>query len=324
MSDVAFVFSKKAHGASGTFAKSLDADFYPVSRFSLQKIFTIPKHKYYFVESIFALSYPVLKKKLLRQKSKIIFRCNSNLFSDERGRYFQGNFFTRRYIRFLLKNTDGIIAVSKMVQNDARKKTREEIGREIATKVSYSFVSDHKKWLSVKPDIKSKNFLHIGYIRHHKALDITLKAFGLINKEYPESVLFLAGISEDDLKRYGLQKIRGVYPLGFTSAIEQYAGKCAFYLATPRYEPGPTASVEAMAAGLVPIVNHRTGHQDHVEQLDKDLIIKSLDPEQVAKQVLEIMGRKDLKKLSDKSRKIALHYTKDKMIGDFKKTFYEF
>lgn len=324
MSDVAFIFSKKAHGASGAFAHSINADFYPVSRFSFHKIFTIPRHRYYFVESIFALTYPVLKKKILRQKSKIIFRCNSNLFSDERGRYFQGNFFTRKYIRFLLRNIDGIVAVSKMVQADAKRKYRQEIGKDIKTMVSYSFVDDFDKWLKIKPDLKSKNFLHIGYIRHHKALDITLKVFELINKKYPDSKLFLAGISEDDLKRYNLKKPKNVYALGFTKDIGRYAGQSAFYIATPRYEPGPTASIEAMAAGLVPIVNHRTGHQDHVEQLDKSLVIKTLDPGIVAKKILEIMERKDLKKLSDMSRKIALQYTKEKMISDFKKAFYEF
>jgi len=323
MSDVAFIFSKKAHGASQNFAKAVNADFYPVSRYSLHKIFTIPKHEYYLVESVFALTYPVMKRKLLRQKSKIIFRCNSNLFSNEPGRYFQGNFLTKRYIKFLLNNVDGIIAVSKMVEDDAKRRCKKELGKDIKTKIVYSFVDNPEKWLKVKPDIKSKNFLAIGYIRHHKGFDILLKTFEIIGKKHPDAKLFLAGTSDDDLKRYGLEKPENVFALGFTKNMDKYAEKCAFFIATPRYEPGPTASIEAMAAGLVPIVNHMTGHKDHVKKVSKDLVINSLDPKIAAKHILKIMERKDLKKLSDKSKKIALNYTKNKMLNEFRKAFSE-
>jgi glycosyltransferase involved in cell wall biosynthesis len=319
---VAFIFSKKAHGASETFARSLGADFYPVSRSSIYKIFTIPKHDYYLVESVFALTYPVMKRKILRQKNKIVFRCNSNLFSNEQGRYLQGNFFVKRYIKFLLRNTDGIIAVSKMIEDDAKRRCR-DFGKEMKTRIVYSFVDNKEKWMNVKPDFKSKNFLCIGYIRHHKGFDIMLKAFELIREKYPEAKLFLAGTDENGLKKYKLNKPENVYAVGFAKNLDNYMKQCAFYIATPRYEPGPTASIEAMTAGLVPIVNSTTGHRDHAEQVDKELIINSLEPEDVAKQAIKIMERKDLKNISDKSRKVALKYTKEKMIEKFRKAFYE-
>ncbi|MEM7819770.1 MAG: glycosyltransferase family 4 protein [Candidatus Aenigmatarchaeota archaeon] len=323
MSDIAFIFSKKAHAASQEFAKSINADFYSVSRYSLYKIFTIPKYKYYFVESVFALTYPVMKRKILREKNKIIFRCNSNLFSNEPKRYFQGNFFVRKYIKFLLRNIDGIIAVSKMVENDAKRRCKEEIGKKIKTKLVYSFVDNPEKWLNVKPNLKSKNFLYIGYIRHHKGIDILLKTFELIMKKNTNVKLFLAGIRDSDLKRYGLKAPNNVYLLGFIKDLEKYMEKCAFYVTTPKYEPGPTASIEAMCAGLIPIVNYMTGHKDHVKQVSKDLIINSLNPKDVANKILKIMKRNDLKKLSNKSRKIALKYTKEKMLTKFKKAFYD-
>jgi glycosyltransferase involved in cell wall biosynthesis len=320
MSDNAFIFSKKAHGASQEFARSLNADFYPVSRYTLHKVFNIPKHNNYLIESVFAITYPVLKRKLLRNKNKIIFRCNSNLFSNEPGRYFQGNFFVRKYIKFLLQNINGIIAVSKMIEKDAKEKCRKEIGKEIPTRVVYSFI-DEKRWLKVRPDLKSKNFLAIGYIRHHKGFDLLLEAFSLIRERYPESKLFIAGTSEEALKKYGLKKPDNVFPLGFVKAMEKYMEQCTFYLSTPKYEPGPSASIEAMCAGLVPIVNHMTGHKDHVEQVSKELVINSLEPKIVARNIIKIMERKDLETLSKKSRKVALKYTKEKMLEEFRKAF---
>lgn len=320
MSYNAFIFSKKAHGASQEFAKSIDADFYSVNRYSLYKIFTIKKHKNYLVESVFALTYPVMKKKILRNKCNIIFRCNSNLFSDEPKRYFQGSYFTKKYIKFLLKNVDGIIAVSKMVAEDGRIKCAKEIGREINTRVVYSFMNP-SRWTNVKPDLKHRNFLNIGYIRHHKGMDVLLKTFEIIRKKYPESKLFLAGTSQSDLEKYGLRPDDNVIALGYVADMEKYMSQCAFYFATPRYEPGPSASIEAMCAGLVPIVNQFTGHKDHVEQVNKDLIIESSNPNIIAQRVISIMNRKDIEELSEKSIKVAMNYTKDKMLIEFIKAF---
>jgi glycosyltransferase involved in cell wall biosynthesis len=320
MNKNAFIFSKKAHGASQEFAKSINANFYSVSRYSLQKIFTIPKHDNYFIESVFAITYPVMKRKLLRHKNKIIFRCNSNLFSNEPGRYLQGNFFVRKYIKFLLRNVDGIIAVSKMIEEDAKRVCKKEIGREIPTKVVYSFI-DEKRWKKVKPNLKTKNLLAIGYIRHHKGFDVLLDTFSMIREKHPESMLYLAGTGNEDLERYGLKAAENVIPLGFVKDMEKYMSSCTFYLATPKYEPGPSASIEAMAAGLVSIVNTTTGHKDHVEQVSKDLIINSIDPKTVSSKIIKIMERKDLKSLSDKSRKVALKYTKKNMTEKFKKDF---
>lgn len=320
MNTTAFIFSKKAHGASEAFAHTIHADFHAVSRFSCHKIITIPDYENYLIESVFALTYPVLKKKL-GAKSKIVFRCNSNLFSDEPKRYFQGNFFVRKYITFLLKHTDGIIPVSPMVQKDINEKCETYLKKKIPSVVVHSFVGDPKRWLAVKPNLKSKNFVFVGYIRNHKGIDILLKTFELINKKHPDAQLFLAGISHDDLKRYHLVAPKNVHPIGFVKNLEDYFKQCAFYFTTPRYEPGPTASLEAMCAGLIPIVNDRTGHQDHVAQIDKDLVIHSLVPEEIAAQVIKIMQKRNFKTLSDKSRKVALNYTKEKQLKKFQKAF---
>lgn len=322
MSYTAFVFSRQAHSASRAFAEAIDADFYSVTRASLHKIFTIPSHKKYLAESAFALTFPVMKRKLLRENNKIVFRCNSNLFSDEPKRYLHGNFFVRGYVKFLLRNIDGIIAVSRLVQKDADAKCVRHLEKRIQSHIVYSFV-EPDKWKSVKPALSTNNFLHIGYLRHHKGVDILLKAFEILEKRHSSIKLYLAGISEDDLRRYGIRKAKCAIPLGFTSNLKECIEKCAFYIATPRYEPGPTASLEAMAAGLIPIVNHMTGHKDHAEQLSEQLIINSLQPEEIAERIESIMKLKNRSMLSKKSRKIASKYSKETQIKAFKKAFNE-
>lgn len=320
MSDVAFIFSKIAHDASSAFARSINADFYSVSRYSWYKIFSIPGHKKYMVESIFALTYPILKRKILREKNKIVLRNNSNIFSDEPRRYFQGNAFVRGYIRFLLRNIDGIIAVSNLVKKTGDKKCLQQIDKMIPTLIVHSFV-DPDKWKEIRPALNTNNFLHIGYLRHHKGIGILMKAFDIIAEKHENVKIYLAGISEKDLQKYKIKKAKNAVPLGFTKKLKSYMKDCAFYITTPKYEPGPTASLEAMAAGLIPIVNNRTGHKDHVEKIDKKLVINSLRPEEVARGIENILKIKDRSALSRKSRKLAVKYSRENQMEAFKKAF---
>lgn len=150
-----------------------------------------------------------------------------------------------------------------------------------------------------------------------------MAAFDIIGEKRNDVKLYLAGISEKDLRKYGIKKAKNAVPLGPTKNLLYWMNRCSFYIATPKYEPGPTASLEAMAAGLIPIVNHKTGHKDHVEKISKGLIINSLKPDIVAGRIEKAIKLKNRRELSRKSRQIAGKYSRKNQTEAFKKAIEE-
>ncbi|MEM5831521.1 MAG: glycosyltransferase family 4 protein, partial [Candidatus Aenigmatarchaeota archaeon] len=179
-----------------------------------------------------------------------------------------------------------------------------------------------ERFSKIKVNINSKNIIYVGIINKQKGVDRIVKIFFQIQKKIPEAKLFLVG--EGPLK----EKIKAINNeaivlTGFIKNPERYMSKCAIYINLSRLDPFGVGVIEAMAAGLVPIISENVGAKDIVEKIDKSLIVK--DEEEATKKIIELFrNKKKLKALSIKVKKMGIKQNKKNSIKAFKRAFFNF
>jgi len=88
--------------------------------------------------------------------------------------------------------------------------------------------------------------------------------------------------------------------------LAKLLSECSVYVHPARFDSFSLAVVEAMAAGLIPVVTKMTGSKDLVEQVDPSLVVP-LDVDAISARIIEVLsmdvGEKEA--LSRKAKKVA-------------------
>lgn len=335
------------HKLHGRFAKSVGSEFEFVD-FKLQwqdknksKLhimlswivcaFSYPRKKYgYFLIDNLHMA-PVLMKKLglLKKDQKIFVHMGSHTLYFMHSNWFKG---INAYLqRFMLKNYDAVICEGKMAEELVHK----ILGND-APPTYYTYLgppAERAKTLSeLTPNLQSNNILLIsngpvGFRKHYKGLDLMVKAFGIAAAENEELKFFIIGDWENSI----ISECKQLLPLeiqdrliftGRVNNIEDYIKDSSLYLHCSRGDAFPTSSIEAMTAGLVPIVSTWTGTKQLVKDIDEDLITQ-LDEEEISQKILKYfdlpLGQKKI--LSDRAKSIAMQYTEESSIAHYQKVF---
>lgn len=327
---IAFLGSWGAHRAAIACAKQVvknDNDFYYISYFKfLDKIgffptlkilstfiksfyycFKIPKYQIYFLNSPTALFLNYLKKTIRREKCISIIRVNNSIFSEK-------NIIKRVVLNILTSKVDGAIAVSDMIKDDILKKKPA-----LPIEIFYSPLRDNK-FFNIKPNLKNKNIICIGVTaRKRKGTDIQIEVHKLLKK----NKTYILGTYYKSENLYNSSKL--INGLKFTGVVDPkiYLSKSAFLLHPARFDAGPNVVIEAMAAGVIPIISYRSGRTKMVSEIDKSLIIYSFNPHDYKRKIkeLESLPYNELLKLSNKAKKVAKLYSENYTLDYFKYLF---
>jgi glycosyltransferase involved in cell wall biosynthesis len=191
----------------------------------------------------------------------------------------------------------------------------------IPIEVNESYFENRDMLLKNKPNFKARKFLFIGEKRpfDHKGVDILIDAFKLLEKEDIE--LYLIGKNTDKL-----EASKNVKCIGFAKNISSYLSESCFFIEPARYETGPITIFESMMAGLIPIFSNNCGHIDCVRQLDNNLVLTSIKPNDIAKKIRQFikLDEKKLKSSSIKARKLIKDkYLKKDQVTKFKRSFWK-
>lgn len=210
----------------------------------------------------------------------------------------------------LLKEVDGMIAVSTMV--------REEIIENIPldTKVStcYPYID-----VSVYDDVSreyrtSKGICFLGNLARNKGADLLPEIFEEVRGEIGNKIsMYIIGkgpyFKELKLKAENLSNL---HVLGYQPRrmIKEIFSKCEIYLHPARLDTCPVSVLEGMTAGLIPIVTERTGSKAFVEKVSPTLITP-VDTEEISKKVIDVLGMdpRGRSGLSLKAKQIALGWS---------------
>ena len=337
------------HKLHGRFAKSVGSEFEFVdfklrwqdkNRSRLYIIlswivcaFAYPRKKYdYFLIDNLHMA-PILMKKLglIKKRQKLIVHMGSHTL------YFMySNWFTglNAYLqRFMLKNYDAVICEGKMAEELVTKILKEE-----APKTYYTFLGPPAEraqtLLKIEPDLYGNNILLIsngpvGFRKYYKGLDLMIKAFNRVAKSNNSLKFFIIGdwdkeVVEECTKLMDDDNKERLIFTGRVNDIEKYIESSSLYLHCSRGDAFPTSSIEAMTAGLVPIVSEWTGTKQIVEKIDKRLVVK-LDESEIAERILWYfdLDHETKASLSEKSRIEAAHFTEEKSTLHYQKVFEE-
>ncbi|MFH0955494.1 MAG: glycosyltransferase family 4 protein [Candidatus Micrarchaeota archaeon] len=172
--------------------------------------------------------------------------------------------------------------------------------------------------LSKKTKKKQGVFLYVGRLSKNKRLDLLLKTFGELKKQGRDFELRLAGPDwehlAEELKRLAkeLKIEKQVVFLGEVSD-QQLAAEylsAQFFVSASRYEAFGISTIEAMAAGCVPIVSDIPSFRHFINDGKDGYLADFSDPEKTAGLIAKVTGKKS--GVSKKARQSALRFSWEK------------
>lgn len=325
---VVLIHQHDCHTVTKTFSSSITPYSHDIKRLPLHSIsgilysfylaLKLPRYDVYLTDSAMSNFVPIFKR-WFGEKNIIIYRGADGIFGEKSDAYlYTKNPLKKKILLYIIKHIDGITTESEMAKNDAKKWV------DCPIEVNVSYVNDMISLSKIKPRLDTKKFLFIGDYRppyDHKGIEILIETFNLLPTNYE---LFVVGKNTEHLKNK--VKSDNIHIEGRVKDLGEYFRKCTYYIHTAKYETGPITVLEAMSAGLIPIVSNNCGHKDFVKKVSKKLILTSLEPKKIAEQIIKISktGSQGLCIYSKKAKKtINFEYSKENQTEKFKKSFYK-
>ncbi len=276
--------------------------------------------EYFFEGSAAAAIAPLVKTK----NNKLIIKGNDNVpYWMESSKLWE---FCFKKIINLNRYTDGLIAVSKMVQEDYLKFFK---GMDI--QLSEGFMLRNAKALFNLKRKPNDNFITISSNSFLKGLDHNLSFFLELKKQKmipKESEYFIIGVKKYLFKNMKINEKEaydnGIRFIAFTRKIEDYIENACFQLHLARYEPNAVSIMEGMSAGLIPIVSHKTGNKNFIKKIEPRLVINISKPDFTQSKINQIsflFEKKETKKLSQSFRSAEAFYNSKVGIIRWKKAY---
>lgn len=186
------------------------------------------------------------------------------------------------------------------------------LGSESSIQVVHPGINPNK-FLKIKKT-KNPSFLYLGRLQEYKNIDVAIKAFAQVVKEFPEAMLTIAGFGEaqKSLKRLaaelGLEKqIHFVGKVSEEEKAELLASHWVFVQPSMLEGWGITV-IEANASSTPVIASNVNGLKDSVSDMYSGFLINPKDVDGFAEAMLDLI--KD-KKLRNKLSKQALFWSKN-------------
>ena len=184
----------------------------------------------------------------------------------------------------------------------------------------------------VRPDLGTRSILLIAsgpgeFRMHYKGLDLMVDAVAIQAESDPSVELNIIGEWDADIVRACMARVPEAArsKIKFRSRmneIEPWLERASLYLHCARGDAFPTATIEAMTAGLVPIVSEWTGTRQIVKEVDRRLIAP-LDAREIAERISWYFGlpSDERDRLSQASRRAVAGYTEETARAHYQEVF---
>lgn len=283
---------------------------------TLKRALNLPDKDVYFNEGhaskVMALAFKKIIGKITGDDFKHIVRANDRFFSFDEFPWYE-----RIVLKLLSRYIDGVIAISDMLVDDVKKNTDLPV-----KKVNTALRDD--SFLNVDPDIESKNLLSIGTDYPRKGNDILLDIHRSLKSDGWDGRTFVLGDKSIVPQHLIETESHSLIYTGWVDDISEYFSRACFYIHPSRYDAAACSVLEAMAAGLIPLVSENTGNKELVRQVDRGLVLEN-DCDDYCRKLEELMDYdiQELEEISEKCKEEASNYTFEKIEDDFKEKFWE-
>jgi len=275
----------------------------PITQFfSLLSSLYTPTADTYFLEGFNCIIPAWMKKK---GRSKIIMINSDTTFvvsKDWKG-------LKKWVFNKLLPSVDGMISTSTFIKDIADKTYK------VPNYVVNPYVDS--KFFRIKSG--GNNIIQIGGLRDGKGTDLLLKTFDIVRKKLGNKLICAGPVLE---KQYAkVYQDKDVKVTGWTDEPEKYLKQSGYYVNLSRHDSFGVSVLEALAAGVIPIVSDKCGAKEVVEKLDASLVVP-LDPKMAAGVILKLeKDPKRKKALVLRGRILAKAYTREKCMKNFLTAF---
>jgi len=238
--------------------------------------------------------------------------------------------FMKLMLVTLLNQYDALLCEGKMAADLARKNGI--LKPQIYTTFLGVPKERYDKLLYLTPNLNSKNIIFLatgpaGWRTWYKGLDLMIEAFNMAFQISPELSFTIIGDWKKEVKNELLLKCTqeardAIHFVGYVDGIESYFSKGALYLHCSRGDAFPTVVLEAIAAGLIPIVSEWTGSKEIIEPISSELIVK-LNKNIIAEKIIWFMNLpiEEKEELSKQLRKTVKNYTEENALSHYKEIF---
>jgi len=196
----------------------------------------------------------------------------------------------------LLKDVDFIIATSSLMSHAVK-----SLGFNKQVVVCHP-IPDLSDFSRIEPSLNSKKICFMGSHSYAKGVDLLPEIMVKVRKKVRDAELYVIG---GEMIR-GSEGIRvlGYVPHG--KRLSLLLSECSTYLHPARFEAFGLSVVEAMAAGLIPIVTEMTGAKDLVKRVDPSLVVP-VDLDAISMKIIEVLSMDITEKevLSRKAKRVA-------------------
>lgn len=213
------------------------------------------------------------------------------------------------YIRWFYKFSDVVVTPSKKLQNDLKSNGVKPPVYALPNMISSVFFTARKssESQSFQNDLRSKYeidskkriILYCGRISYEKKLEVLLKAYKKIEKDYPDTFLLIVG-DGPSLKMYKKQAIqlnlRNYAFTGFLSHTKlPFVYQMAEFMVTPSdTETQGLTVIEAMSQHIPVIGVAGGGVIDYIKDGQNGILVQPGDSEALARAMIQLLENSDL------------------------------
>jgi len=167
-------------------------------------------------------------------------------------------------------------------------------------------IPDLSDFNEIEPSLKSKRICFVGHQTPIKGVDLLPGIMAKVRRRIKDAEIYVIGKGNIVNESEGI-RVLGYVPRGKVLLL---LPKCSIYLHPARFEAFGLSVVEAMAAGLIPIVTEMTGSKDLVKKVDPSLVVP-VDVDTISEKVIEVLSMRIDKKeaLSRTAKHVAAEWS---------------
>lgn len=274
------------HPAHRGFAEAVGADLVDYRRHSLGALdgtvaadvwngLRYPSYDVYLVEGSRPLYAAMVRR--VTSDARLVYLCaDHGLYSLGRGDFegdsafksLVGRFGTPAIRAVGRRYVDGVVAVSEF----AAEFTRPVVGEDAPIEIAHPFVQPdvYEALGGVEPTLDANVAVTVGAPYRYKGVDLLVDAWPRVREKYEDAELHVVGRGHPE--SYG--DVPGVRVRGFVEQLADAFAPASLYVQPSRMDTFPVSVLEAMRAGLPPLVTETTGTRSEARELDPSLVVE--------------------------------------------------
>lgn len=165
------------------------------------------------------------------------------------------------------RGIDGVVAVSEFVEEF----TRPIVGETTPIAVAHPFVQQdtYESLAHVEPELGANVAVTVARPWHYKGVDLLVDAWPEVRSEFPDAELHVVGGGHPE--KYG--ETPGVTVRGYVENLEDAFRPASLFVQPSRVDAFPVSTLEAMRAGLPPLVTETAGTRSEARAISDSFVV---------------------------------------------------